>query len=633
MRKVALTYVLCVAVHLIFAQKDSVRLDEITITDYRSKISSANFSETKIDSATRSNFLASSVAQLFLQQNNAFVKTYGPANIASLTLRGSTAQQVAVVWNGVNINNPMLGQTDVSLLPVGFFDEASLQKGPLSAYWGSGAMAGVLNLRSSVPTEGLNVKVGSSYSTLQNFTQFVSVGFAKGRWSTSTRLLGDLSNNRYSYYANFDSLRVATQQHARATQRALMQDVGFKINNAQSLSLHLWVQEANRQVPYTLLELKQDASQQDKTFRGLLDWTLKQNKHSVAARGAFFNEALNYENKTYALSSHSLFQTIMADVEAQFFLSKGITLTAGNSNSLSIGRTESYNGWQQISRNAVFENLTWKNFKANVSLYGRQEIFNGRVFVPTGGISGGVQILKHVACKINAGSIFRYPTLNDLYWSPGGNPNLKPEKGFSEEGSLVFNYPVRKFALTFTGTLFNRNINNWIMWLPGANGIWTPQNVPTVWSRGGETNSEFKYTGAKIQASLNVITNYVISTRTQNTSENDNSRDKQLPYVPMYSGSGIFSLVVGSFSLRTVYSYMGYRYLTSDNYNYLLPYHLLDVRIGYTIAVKKVAMNIFAEGNNLLNENYYSVAQYPMPLRNFKVGCIFQFSKTNKKSI
>jgi iron complex outermembrane receptor protein len=248
-------------------------------------------------------------------------------------------------------------------------------------------------------------------------------------------------------------------------------------------------------------------------------------------------------------------------------------------------------------------------------------------------VNAGLQVHKTLLCRANAGSIFRYPTLNDLYWNPGGNPSLKPEKGFSEEGSILWNYPTGKFSFSFTGTLFNRNINNWIMWLPGKNGIWSPQNVPSVWSRGGETNSEVVYTNIKFKASFNMITNYVVSTRTQSNSENDNSVDKQLPYVPMYSGSGIFTLQTHGVTLRAVYSYTGYRYLSSDNYDYLSPYHLLDLRIAYTLPTKKMLVNIFAEGSNLLNENYFSVSQYPMPLRNFKVGLIFQYSKPIKHKI
>ncbi len=627
-RYFALFAVLCAN---LFAQKDTLLLSEVTVTDFRSKISSQNFSETKIDSTTKNNFLTASVAQMLLQQNICFVKSYGPANIASLSVRGSTAQQTAVVWNGMNINNPMLGQADVSLLPVGFFNSITMQKGALSGYWGSGAMAGVLNLQSAAQNNGFTVKASSSYSSLQNFSQWASVNFSAGKWSSATRMLADISQNKYTFYKNADSLIQQTQLHAQTTQYALMQDVGYKINNKQQLGLHVWLQDAQRQVPYILSDIKDDANQHDKILRTMVDWKLTENKYALTARTAFANEELMYTNKTSGIESTSIFKTFLADVEGQFFLPGGFTITAGSSNSISIGNSEGYARQQQLSRAAFFQNISWKYNKVGAGVYGRQEFFNFKTFVPTGGITSSLQILKWLSCKVNAGTIYRYPTLNDLYWNPGGNPNLKPEKGFSEEGSLQINYQLKQISFSLSGAIFNRNINNWIMWLPGKNGIWSPQNVLEVWSRGGETNSEIAFKNKNLKVSVNVLSNYVLSTRTKTSLQNDESKDKQLAYVPMYSGSAIFTIEYKNTSLRGVYSYTGYRYLSSDNYNYLSPYSLFDLRISHTFYFKNNLLNIFAEGNNLLNENYFSVAQYPMPLRNFKIGILYQYHKQKNK--
>src|ERR1035441_9564291 len=78
-------------------KSDTVALNEVSITDYRIKKSDENFSQTKTDSTSQAAFLTSSMAQMLLQQNGCLVKAYGPNNIASLGIRGSTAQQTAVV--------------------------------------------------------------------------------------------------------------------------------------------------------------------------------------------------------------------------------------------------------------------------------------------------------------------------------------------------------------------------------------------------------------------------------------------------------------------------------------------------------------------------------------------------------
>ena len=252
--------------------------------------------------------------------------------------------------------------------------------------------------------------------------------------------------------------------------------------------------------------------------------------------------------------------------------------------------------------------------------------------MPTGGITLNVNPLKWITCKANAGTVYRYPTLNDLYWNPGGNINLKPEQGTSGEGSLQLHQQVKKFYFSVTGTLFSRNIHDWIVWLPGKNQNWSPVNIQQVWSRGMETNTEISYKHKSFKTSLNVLTNYILSTPTQTTLQNDASVNLQIPYAPMYSGSAIFFMEYKNWMIRLACTYTGYRYLTTDHYSYLPPYTLWDARIARTFTMKNFLLNVYAEGNNLFNENYQSYSQYPMPLRNFKAGIIIQYHKPKNKN-
>ncbi|MGZ3862776.1 MAG: TonB-dependent receptor plug domain-containing protein [Bacteroidia bacterium] len=637
MKRVSVTYfafcifVLCSSLRA-QQRKDTVQLDEVKVTDYRSRSVSENFNQVTTDSATRSVFSGSGMQQMLMQQNGSFVKSYGPGNISFLSIRGSSAQQTAVIWNGLNINNPMIGQADLSLLPVSFFNSVSLQKGALSGYWGSGAMAGVLNLQTDSKNNApLTVLASTSYTSLQNSASWASVNYTAGKWSGATKILADVSKNQYDYLNN-DSI-VTKQTHALSKQYALMQDENYRINSKQNIGMHLWLQDAQRQMPYTLSDIKQNAYQHDEVFRVMADYKLTENKYSFAARAAMFNEGLIYKNETYNTSSNSAFKTFLADVETQFLLPDNFKITAGNTNSVSFATTEGYGpGVYNISRYAFYENISWSTKIFNSLIYGRQEFFNGATFVPTAGVSQIVNITKWLAWKANAGTVYRYPTLNDLYWNPGGNINLKPEQGYSGETSLQIKSQIRNFFISLNGTLFARHISNCIIWLPGRNGMWSPQNVQQVISKGAETNSEFSYQKKNLKVSVAVITNYILSNRKQTTLENDGSFSRQMPYVPMYSGSAIFTCAYKNWMLRIAYSYTGYRYLSSDNYNYLVPFETYDARIAHTFILKKVLLNAFVEGNNLLNENYQAYATYPMPLRNFKAGIILQYQKQNKKT-
>ncbi len=613
-------------------KRGTMLLNEVDVTDYRIKKSSQNFVQVKIDSALQSTFLTSNISQLLIQQNAVLVKAYGAGNIASLSIRGSTAQQTAVIWNGMNINNPMLGQADISLLPVGFFNNISIEKGALSGYWGSGAMAGVLNLQSNPQqTQGLTVQASTSYSSLQNSVQWASVNFSAGKLFSSTKLLGDFSQNKYPYYKNTDtSLVKQTQQHAQTNQLALLQDFLYNVKSNQQWGLHIWVQNVDRQIPYTANASQVNANQTDKTFRTILDWKVSEKKITYTTKLALFNEAIIYTNSTDGIYSNNKFKTFALDFDWQYKAGNGFAISGGTSNMLSLANSPNFISQKLQSKNALFENVSW-NSKRNffiVNAYSRQELFNGKIFVPTAGVTTTLNIFSWLAWKTNAGTVYRYPTLNDLYWNPGGNINLKPEQGHSEETSLQIKHQVKNISANFTGTVFSRDIHNWIMWQPGKDGNWSPVNILHVWSRGVETNTQLAYKNKTFKTSLNILTNYILS-----TSLPDKNQRLQMPYVPMYSGSAILSFEYKNFILRGAYTYTGYRYLSTDNYNYLTPYSLIDVRLARTFIYKTVALNVFAEVNNIMNVNYQSINQYGMPLRNYRAGLIIQYHKpikTNK---
>lgn len=66
---------------------------------------------------------------------------------------------------------------------------------------------------------------------------------------------------------------------------------------------------------------------------------------------------------------------------------------------------------------------------------------------------------------------YRYPTLNDLYFQPGGNPNLAPEKGFTYDTGLEFTLKSDElFTLKGEATVFDSHIDDWILWIPTTKG-------------------------------------------------------------------------------------------------------------------------------------------------------------------
>ena len=136
-------------------RKDSLthQLMEVTITETKQQILQASKKTTTLDSLILERYNTSSLADLLSNQSAIHIKSYGNGNIATTSIRAGNASQTAVLWNGLNIQNPMLGQTDLSLVPTLLFQNIALEYGGGSALNGSGAMGGSIQLRN---TNGFN---------------------------------------------------------------------------------------------------------------------------------------------------------------------------------------------------------------------------------------------------------------------------------------------------------------------------------------------------------------------------------------------------------------------------------------------------------------------------------------------
>jgi outer membrane cobalamin receptor len=75
--------------------------------------------------------------------------------------------------------------------------------------------------------------------------------------------------------------------------------------------------------------------------------------------------------------------------------------------------------------------------------------------------------------------------------------------------------------------------------------------------------------------------------------------------------------------------YVGYRFTTSDNSQWLNPYQISSLRFNYSINFKVAALTVFGACNNLFDKNYTILSGRPMPLRNYEMGITLQTK--NKK--
>lgn len=65
---------------------------------------------------------------------------------------------------------------------------------------------------------------------------------------------------------------------------------------------------------------------------------------------------------------------------------------------------------------------------------------------------------------------YHVPTLNERFWIPQGNPNIRPEKGWVTESSLAWE-PTLQTSVQYQIqlTAYHKKISDWIIWNPERN--------------------------------------------------------------------------------------------------------------------------------------------------------------------
>ena len=220
---------------------------------------------------------------------------------------------------------------------------------------------------------------------------------------------------------------------------------------------------------------------------------------------------------------------------------------------------------------------------------------------------------------------FRMPTFNDLYYTDLGNSNLKPESATQYDLGVVFNKQYNGHLLKnvqFQADGYYNTIHDKIIAYPkGQQFRWTMLNLGRV-----------HITGIDVMGAiaLQPINDLVVTARLQYTYQDardvTNASDvfykDQIPYIPYNSGSAIVNLAYHNWTLNYSFIYSGKRYNQQENIpnNYMQPWYTSDVSLQYDFKAFGTQCRAMLEVNNILNQKYDVILNYPMPGINGLVG-------------
>jgi len=218
--------------------------------------------------------------------------------------------------------------------------------------------------------------------------------------------------------------------------------------------------------------------------------------------------------------------------------------------------------------------------------------------------------------------VFRMPTFNDLYYTNIGYSNLKPE--FTNQYNLGITYAQKNnhFFNSFSAQIdaFYNEVEDKIIAAPnGSMFRWMMMNLGKVKIKGLDVKLKTSFRIGEID--VDPMVNYSFQQAQDYSNPSKSYYKDQIPYIPKHSGSFVLSSRYKTWNFNYSFIYVGERYdANQDNikYNHINPWFTNDLGLHKTFMFDKFSFKTSFEINNILNQQYDVVLNYPMPGRQFK---------------
>lgn len=558
----------------------------------------------------------------FLQKQSAVnIKSYYNGGLATLSYRGTNAQQSNIEWNGLNINSPFLGLYDLSMLPI-FAD--GTEKVVLS----DNAIGKSFELQTNIKeknTGSFTYEIGSFGFQKFALTNNLFFKTSKGDVNQSIKILNRKAENKFQLLQNNE---VQYLENASFN----FSDYKYYFNfwnqeNRLSLTLNSWLQNYKRDIPFAT----PNAYQNDWNWRNILSaYTDLGLYKSIGFSLAFFRETIEYNGDFSWLNSF-----IAKGNYNQQFSSKKFDYSAFNFEA-QYRRNVAFTPYYSINRIQNLSNFSFQfKFEKGVSAFKfdlEQIINNRKLYLPNYKVS--YETNKPFSVKIATHHYTRIPTLNDMFWQPLGNPNLKAESGFKNEISFLYKKAILGNLLNssnFGIELFHNHITNYIQWRPQFGGAWQPENIKTVRILGFEPHVNLQFEKNKFKLSNYISGTYTNAKNIQSAIENDASVGKQLMYVPAWKANFNSTIHYKKTKLNYFLNWQSKQFTNTSNTQQTDAFVVADISLEQTINIPKIktGINFIFSINNLFNKNYEMYANRPMPWRNYSFTTKFIFNEKN----
>jgi vitamin B12 transporter len=593
------------------------------------------------DSTTLATNKSGSIADLLSSRSLVSINSYGPEGMTGISIRGGSSRHTTVVWNGFNLRNAGSGMLNFSALSTGSADQVSIQSGGSSTMYGSGASTGIIFLSNNLQlgTEksfGELTLVGGSfgrsrlYSTpfginLGSGSIYATVGRTGSKFSTSIKAGYQCSENNFRYKASAKkSAPIKILKHAAFNRFTFSQQNVVRTSKNSKLESDVWYSHLNKQIPSLMTNaMDGTADQEDKSFRGALNFSLIEPLWSLKVRSGLFSDKVNYID-SLILDTVSLNQSLsfINEIEGKIRIGQKFDFNLGLNKTDEFGKSTGYSEKCKRNRGSIYGRINLSPIvnRLYLSGEGRQEFLAGSGIPFVFSFSGKAIVLPELEVKGVFSKHYALPVFDDLYWAEDGfakgNPTLKPEYGYNGELGIAYHSKQSSNQINIEITGYRNKTHDLICWgIDKFSRKSMPSNISLSKSSGIEFSAEEKITLGKSMLEFNALYGYTHA-RLFDSIGAENSYQRY--YMPLHKAN-----------LRCIFSFKNFKFEYTQLYNsrryynkiyYMKWYTLGNLELLYFSKYKTSSYSISFKVNNVFNAFYMVMNEYAQPLRNFSLG-------------
>ncbi len=624
-------------------QENLYELEEVEVTSSRAPLTLGQSARliTVLDREAIAAAPAQSVNDLLKLAAGVDVRQRGPIGAQTdISVRGGTNEQITILLNGININDPQTGH-NAAVFPVDISDIERIEvlEGPAGRVYGTSSLVGAINIvtrKADKTSADVHMEAGSFGYVSGGGRVNLLHGKLNNQLSASyTRSDGYSRTQAGSLNSDLNVLKMFYQGRYDTDDLSLSWHAGLSNKNFGSNTFYSAKYDDQFEHTFKLFTAVQAETKGLFHFKPSIYWNRSHDRFELF-RGSEDKVPFNYHRTdVFGINLNSYLDWLLGKTAfgAEF---RNEDLVSGNlgeplNHFLPIHGTERQYTQGLNRSNLSFHlehNILLRNFTLSAGVIAVKNTWNEMPFRLYPGIDASWQFTRHFKAYASYNTSLRMPSFTELYYSVGGH---KADKYLKPEEMQAYEVGMKYLSAGVRGSVsvYHHHGKNMIDWIrdtrKGDDAVWESVNHTKVNSIGVEANLNFDFLSLlptqRFMRNMSLAYSYIDQDKDL---ENYLQSQYALEYLKhKFTAQVVFNLF-SHLNLNLSYRYQerkGNYQLLSGEVKPYGSFSLLDARLSWNADKYK----LYVESNNLFNKTYYDYGNVPQPGRWIMAGATYSF--------